>query len=330
MTSSPSASDRAKPLLSADFIRQMEHLDVQARHLFAGKLPGERRSKRRGQSVEYADFRPYTAGDDLRFIDWNLFARLDRLILRLFLEEQDVAVNLVLDVSPSMDFGEPNKFDYARRLTAALGYLSLVHLNRVSVEIACGDPSRQRLGRAMAGAAVSESAVGNLMGMRDMRGRRPAAAFLRFLEELRPGRAGRLAESLRALAADPRRRGIVIVISDLLDPDPQATIDQTLRFLGDPRFESYMIHLLSPQELDPASAEELQGDLELVDSESGRGVPVTINPKALSRYRERLAHFQNEVITTCRRRKIGLVSVSTATPIEQLVLQDLQRIGLLG
>ncbi|MCC5829623.1 MAG: DUF58 domain-containing protein [Phycisphaeraceae bacterium] len=298
----------ARELLSPDFIRRMEHLDVQARQLFSGKLPGERRSKKRGQSVEYADFRPYVPGDDLRFIDWKIFARLDRLILRVFLEEQDVAVNIVLDTSPSMEYGSPAKMLYGRQLAAALGYLALVHLNRVTVESASGS---------------------GLFGLHDLRGRRPVSRLFNYLENLETGRPGRLADSLRLLASQPKRRGIVVLISDLLDPDPNASVDETLRFLGDPRFEAYMLHVLSPQELDPTLA-ELQGDLELVDIESNNAVPVTINPKAMERYRQRLKAFQDEVAVSCRRRGIGLVSIDTQTPLEQVVLQDLQRIGLLA
>src|ERR687893_221849 len=127
----PPARDGA--LLSTEFMARLDQLDVMSRKLLAGKMKGERRSKRRGQSVEFADYRNYVVGDDLRFIDWNINARLDRLFLKLFLEEEDLALYVLLDVSKSCDYGEPNKAEYMKRVAAALGYIGLVNYNRVTI-----------------------------------------------------------------------------------------------------------------------------------------------------------------------------------------------------
>src|SRR5258705_4666886 len=124
---------RDDPLLSSEFMARLDQLDVRSRKLLAGKMKGERRSKRGGQSVDFADYRNYVIGDDLRFIDWNIYARLDRLFLKLFLEEEDLAVHILIDVSKSCDFGDPNKAAYMKRVAAALGYIGLVNYNRVSI-----------------------------------------------------------------------------------------------------------------------------------------------------------------------------------------------------
>src|ERR1700676_2894301 len=122
------------PLLSPELLAQLERLELTSRKVFRGRMKGERRSPRKGQSVEFADFRSYVAGADLRVIDWNTYARLDRLFLKLFLEEEDLHFYLLLDASRSMDFGEPTKLHYAKQLAAALGFIGLGRSDRVRIE----------------------------------------------------------------------------------------------------------------------------------------------------------------------------------------------------
>src|SRR5687767_14625149 len=124
----------ATPLLGPELLAQLERLELVSRKIFRGRMKGERRSKRKGQSVEFADFRNYVPGDDLRFIDWNTYARLDKLFLKMFLEEEDLHFYALIDASPSMDFGEPTKFQYALQLAAALGFIGLVRADRVRIE----------------------------------------------------------------------------------------------------------------------------------------------------------------------------------------------------
>src|SRR5574342_391447 len=120
-------------LLDASLIAQLDHLELVVRRLFAGRTQGEKRSKRRGIGSEFADYRDYSQGDDLRFIDWNIYGRLDRLFLKLFLEEEDLSVSIFLDTSRSMEFGDPSKLHYGKKLAAALGYVGLVNLDRVAI-----------------------------------------------------------------------------------------------------------------------------------------------------------------------------------------------------
>src|SRR5881227_1921730 len=170
------APRREEPLLTSEFMARLDQLDVMSRKLLAGKMKGKRRSKRRGQSVEFADYRNYVVGDDLRFIDWNIYARLDRLFLKLFLEEEDLSLYVLLDVSKSCDYGEPNKATYVKRVAASLGYIGLVNYNRVNVV-------------EMAEGIVAETGA--------MRGRRRVAQMLDFIGKLEPTGTSNFTESCR-------------------------------------------------------------------------------------------------------------------------------------
>src|ERR1700704_6738410 len=122
------------PLLSPELLAQLEQLELVSRKIFRGRMKGERRSKKKGQSVEFADYRNYVIGDDLRFLDWNLFARLEKLFIRLFMEEEDLHFYILIDNSLSMDFGTPTKLHYAKQVAAALAFVGLVHLDRARTE----------------------------------------------------------------------------------------------------------------------------------------------------------------------------------------------------
>src|ERR671913_1796664 len=159
------AREKSGLLLSPEFMARLDQLDVMSRKMLAGKMKGERRSKRRGQSVEFADYRNYVIGDDLRFIDWNIYARLDKLFLKLFLEEEDLSLYVLLDVSKSCDYGDPNKSLYIKRVAAALGYIGLVNYNRVTI------------------AAVADGVVADTGAMR---GRRKVAQMIDFIGKLKP------------------------------------------------------------------------------------------------------------------------------------------------
>ncbi|HLU48645.1 MAG TPA: DUF58 domain-containing protein, partial [Planctomycetota bacterium] len=183
----------SEPLLDQDFIARLERLELVSRKIVSGKLKGERRSRRRGSSTEFADFRPYVPGDDLRFLDWNILGRLDRLFLRVFLEEEDLWLDILVDASESMRWGDPDKFTYARRVAAALGYIGLVQQDRVRVS-AFSSRLRPIFGPA--------------------RGRRQAKRLLEQLESLdvERGEGTHLAPSFERFARTGGRTGIAVVV----------------------------------------------------------------------------------------------------------------------
>src|SRR5947208_1665314 len=182
-------------LLSPEFMARLDQLDLMSRKMLAGKMKGERRSKRRGQSVEFADYRNYTVGDDLRFIDWNIYARLDRLFLKLFLEEEDLSLYILLDVSKSCDYGTPNKAFYLKQVAAALGYIGLVNYNRVHL-------------LAVADGVVTESGA--------LRGRTKVNQMMGFLDKLKPEGPSHFTAACKRLALQYRNKGVCLVLSDFV------------------------------------------------------------------------------------------------------------------
>ncbi|MDP9271147.1 MAG: DUF58 domain-containing protein [Chloroflexota bacterium] len=293
---SPGSSTARAPLFDEAFLRRLEQLELASRRLTAGRMKGERRSVRRGQSVEFADYRNYTAGDDLRQLDWNVYARLEKMFIKLFVEEEDVTVHVLVDASRSMDYGDPNKLDFARRAAAALAYLGLAHLDRVSVGF-LGD------GRAST--------------MRALRGKGRTLELFGFLSGERGERLTGLADAARSYASRLRGTGPLLLLSDLMDP---GYLD-ALRDLAGTRCQLSVLHILAPEEIDP----DVPPDARLVDNETGQGVDVTGDADLNDRYRTRLAEWQEEVATFVGRRGGTYVAVPTDLDLTDLLFDVLRR-----
>ena len=281
---------------SPEFLAQLERLTLASRRIFRGRVKGERRSPRKGQSVEFSDYRAYGVGDDLRYVDWNAYARLDRLHVKLFVDEEDLCLHLLVDASGSMDFGRPTKLEYATRLAAALGFVGLVGLERVGVGIL-----RERVAEGWAPA----------------RGRNQFPALLDFLTGVKPTGPTRLNEAIQSYALRSRESGLAVVISDLLDP---VGYELGLRALMERRFDIHVIHLLDPDEMSP----QLAGDFRLADSETGEVRELSVDRDALRDYRERLHAFLERAEGFCRTHEVGYHRVVTDTPVEEFVLAQLK------
>ena len=296
-------------LFTESFLRKLERLSVMSRRAMSGQLQGERRSPKRGQSVEFADFRPYTPGDDFRRIDWNAYARLERFFLKLFVEEEDLTVHILVDVSRSMDWGEPNKLEYALRAAGAMGYIALAGLDRVTVTT---------LG-------VANSQNGHLGYFSPHRGKQSANALFTFLEAHLPpasSSATPLAAELQSYAARVTQPGPLILISDLLDPAFEVSNLNPLAAKG---FEITLLHTLSPDEMNP----KLSGDLKLLDSESGAEVEITADYDLLQRYRNGLSDWQAELRRFCGARGMHYVPVETSIPLEELLFAWMRQYSVL-
>ena len=292
---------RITDLLAPEFMARLDALDVLSRKILQGKLQGERRAKRRGQSVEFADHRPYVAGDDLRFVDWNIYGRLDQLFLKLFLAEEDLSVQVLYDASGSVSCGDPPKDQAMRKLAAALGYVALVNNNRVTLG---------RFADGLTGRAAN------------LRGRRCVHQMAEFLMTGRAGGTTRFEQACRQLAAGRIGSGVAIVISDFLFKEGFET---GLRRLIGEKYEVYVMQMLSPQELSP----ELTGDLRLVDVEDGDAAEITVSGALLGYYKRNLNAYCNELKAFCTRRGAVYTLTSSADPVESLVLNYLRRQGLL-
>jgi uncharacterized protein (DUF58 family) len=292
----------APPLLTSDFMARLDRFDLLSRKILTGKMKGERRSKRRGQSVEFADFRNYVVGDDLRFIDWNIYARLDKLFLKLFLEEEDLSLSILIDTSRSSDFGDPHKLDYMKRVAAALGYVGLVNYNRVHL------------------AAMSDAIVADSGGMR---GRRNVSRMLEFVDQLSPDRASNFATACRRFALTHRTKGVLVILSDFFD---KAGFENGLRYFAGGRYDLFCVQILSPQEIDPA----LTGDLKLKDIEDGDFAEVSITQPLLQKYKSNLNAYCLHLKDYVTRRGGAYLFSSTAVPFETLILNYLRERRLLG
>lgn len=296
---SGSVNSDSEPLLSPEMMAKLERMELVSRKIFRGRMKGERRSKRKGQSVEFADFRNYVAGDDLRFIDWNLFARLDRLYLKIFLEEEDLHVYTLIDDSLSMDFGTPTKFFTAKRIAAALGYIGLCRGDRVSVSTF----SKASSPMVVRGRSSSYRLLGQLQSA------------------ICQNPAPSMEESVRRFCLKNTGKGIVILITDLMN---KTGYEAALKMLVAREMDIYLIHILSPEELQP----NLTGDLKLLDAEDADMREVSISASLLQRYRLTLDAFLESAKSFCNRRSIAYVSVRSDQQIDPLLNEYLRSRGL--
>jgi uncharacterized protein (DUF58 family) len=294
------ATSTPGPLLDPEFLHKLEQLELVSRKIFVGRMKGERRSKRRGSSVEFADHRNYSVGDDLRHIDWNVYARLDKLFLKLFLEEEDLHVYTVLDSSLSMDFGDPTKLHYGKQVAAALAFIGLVNHDRVIVDT---------------------FSTGLWSALGSIRGRSQMYRVIQHLEQVEAAGGSNLAAATRSFATRHTGKGVVVVISDFLD---KHGYEEALRYLLARNLDIYVIHVLSREEVDP----QVVGDVRLVDAEDDDIAEITVSAPLLKRYKENLNAFVGGLKEWCTRRGIAYVFTTNQTPFDKLILTYLRERGL--
>lgn len=293
-------------LLDPEFLQKLERLSAVAKRPFPGRMKGEKRSTKRGSSVEFADYREYAHGDDLRYVDWKAYARLERVFLKLFVEEEDLSVHLIVDASQSMQFpqdpevGRMTKFDFARKVAAAIGYVGLIRYDRVGIA-----GFSQTLGRRVP----------------IVRGRNSVPVFFSYLENLSPGGRTDFTSALRNYAARHSTPGICVVLSDFLDTN----WEKGVRALLASRFQIVLLQILDKDEVEP----NLIGDLRLVDAETGESREVSVSPAMLDAYRDAFNHFCNQLSEVATRYGMDYLRVTTETPIEDLILKTLRNSGLL-
>ena len=291
------ALDQQPLIFDAEFLRKLEQLELLAKKIFRGLIRGEHATPRRGRGLEFADFRRYRPGDDLRYIDWNIFARLDRLFLKLYASEEDITLHVLLDVSASMNFGQPSKFDHARKLAAALAYIGLSNLDRVSLS------------------AFSDSLGAKVPALKT---KSQIAVLLDFLLQQSASGKTDYSRSLRAFAARNPNPGLVVVISDLLGTDDIAQALDALRYAG---HDLMVVQLLAEEEIEPP----LDGALSLVDAEDGSELKVTVDEELRTAYQSRFQQVLAATEDYCRRSGVEYLRTSTAIDFEDIVLRYLRQ-----
>ena len=289
------------PLFDSDFLKKLEYLSLISKRVFRGTLMAQRRTMQLGGGIEFADHREYTPGDDFRYLDWNLYARHDELLLKRFQEEEDLHVYLLLDCSRSMAYGTPPKFDFARQVTAALAYIALADLDRIAVV-------------AFADDIVADFPL--------TRGKGRILALLKFLENLQPqGADTNLARVVSGFVHRNQRRGLAIVVSDLYDP---GGFDRGFDLLRHRRYEPHVVQIHDRREADPTN---MLGDLELYDIETTLGRKVTVTEKNLRQYRKLFEAFQQSVQRYCNQYGLGCTRTSTEIPFDELILKMMRVAG---
>ncbi len=281
-------------------LRKLNQLTLVASRVRSGAIKGERRSSHRGSSVEFADYRNYTAGDDLRRLDWNIYARLEKPFIKLLEEEEDLAVYVLIDGSRSMDWGEgeEHKFNYVLKLAAGIGSIALSSGDLLSVGFLQGGHVTSEFGPS--------------------RGQYALPRLFRFLESLKANQQTDLNASLRDYSIAPRRAGLVILISDLFAADGY---ESGLRQLLSRGHEAALIHVLSPDEVDPP----LAGDLQLVDIETNFEQDVSVDGGLRNLYRARVQAWIQSTQADCRKHGIRYLDLVTSQPWEQALLLEMRR-----
>ncbi|MBX9583072.1 MAG: DUF58 domain-containing protein [Gemmataceae bacterium] len=289
------------PLFDSEFLKKLEYLSLVSKRVFRGSLLAQRRTMQLGTGVEFADHREYTPGDDFRYLDWNLYARHDELLLKRFQEEEDLHVYFLLDASRSMAFGDPPKFDFARRVGAALAYIALADLDRIAVT-------------AFAADVAADFPL--------TRGKDRILSLLKFLENLEPrGEDTNLERVATGFVHRDQRRGLVVVLSDLYDP---AGFERGLDILRHRRYEPHVVQIHDRYEREPA---DMLGDVEMWDVESGTSRKVTVTEKNLRQYRALFDDFQDKVQGYCTRHALGCTRTSTEVTFDELILRMMRTAG---
>jgi uncharacterized protein (DUF58 family) len=292
-------------LFDDDFQRKLDYLALVSKRAFAGRMRAERRTKKTGAGVEFADHREYQPGDDFRYLDWNVYQRFDRLLLRLFEEEEDLAIYFIIDASSSMGFptGEPNakKFRYAKRVAAALAYVGLANLDRVS---------------------ITSTTDKVLNRMPATRGKARIFKVFRFLKELKPDGQTNLEDALKSFVAQNKRRGLVVLASDLYDPHG---FERGINVLRYNKFDPFVVHIIDREEAKP----KLAGDVLLYDCETGDEREVTVTAKVLERFEHAYGEYLSDIERFCSSKQVPYIQADVAVPFDELILRVFRRGGFL-
>jgi len=288
-------------LFDDEFQKKLETLAIVSRRVFAGRLRADRRTKKKGSGVEFADHRDYVPGDDFRYVDWNIYQRFGRLLVRLYEEEEDLSIYFIVDCSTSMGFGDGRKFDQARRLAAALAYVGLANLDRVTI------------------VGVSDEVVAR---MPTTRGKGRIFKIFQFLRGLSPDGTTNLEDSLKTFVAQHKRRGLAVLISDLYDP---AGFEAGINVLRYNKFEPYVLHIIDPKEAHP----KLKGDVRIYDCETGEEREITVTQKMLEKMERAWSEYQGEIERFCTTHQVPYFPADVEVSFDELVLRVFRRGGFL-
>jgi uncharacterized protein (DUF58 family) len=295
------SSSKDEDLFDDDFQRKLEYLALVSRRVFAGRIRAERRTKKSGSGVEFADHRDYQPGDDFRYLDWNVYQRFEKLLVRLYEEEEDLAIYFILDTSASMAFGDGKKLRYAKKVCAALAYVGLANLDRVTI-VTTSDRVMER--------------------MPETRGKARIFKAFRFLREVQAEGTTDLGDAMKTFVAQNKRRGLAVLVSDLYDP---RGFEKGINVLRYNKFDPFVVHVTDPGEGKP----KLNGDVLVYDCETGDEREVTVTAKVLSRFGEAYAAYLADIDRFCATHQVPFVTASVDVAFDELILRVFRRGGFL-
>ncbi len=288
-------------LLSPEFLSYLERLDLIIKRSVKGSSVGERLSSRYGRGIEFQDYRSYEIGDDFRYIDWNIYARLDKLFVKLFREEEISVINILFDISKSMGFGDPSKIYFGKQLSASLGYIGLVNYDLVNVY------------------CISSTLEKRLEALR---GRANIMRLLKFLDILEPQGVTFLNNAVKESLKGLRGKAVFIILSDFLDPNGY---EEGLKILSARGYETFVFHILSEEEISPP----ISGSVKLIDSETGEVIELDEVDDILNGYKQTLKRFLEEIESFCLDHSIEYIRASSGIPIDRVVLYYMRLAGWL-
>lgn len=288
-------------LFDEEFQRKLDYLAMVSKRVFSGAMRAERRTKKTGSGVEFADHRDYAAGDDFRYLDWHAYQRFGRLLIRLFEEEEDLSIYFIIDSSTSMAFGTGEKLKQAKRLCAALAYVGLANLDRVTIVSATDEIS----GR-----------------MPSTRGKARIFRIFKFLRGVQAEGQTDLADAMKTFVAQHKRRGLAVLLSDLYDA---RGFEKGINVLRYNKFEPFVLHITDEADARP----ELRGDVRVYDCETGEEREVTVTPKVLERYAKAYEDYQEQVKRFCTSRQVSYFRAPVDEPFDELILRVFRQGGFL-
>lgn len=288
-------------LFDESFLKKIEYLYVMSKKVFTGRLRAERKTKKVASGIEFADHRNYAPGDDFRALDWRIYGRTEKLLVRLFEEKEDLSIYFLIDCSGSMQFANRAKLDYALQMAAALGYIGLCNQDHVSY-IAFNDKVIERLPPTS--------------------GRGQIYKIFHFLEKLKGEGSTSFEDAFKTFAAENRRRGVAVVLSDFNNP---AGYEKALNFLHYQQFETYAVHIVDERDFDIKA----HGDISLVDEETGERLDITMTPRLMAKYKKAFESLCLHLESYCTTRRMLYFRTPVSTPFDEIVLKVFRAGGFL-
>lgn len=286
-------------IFDTEFLKKLDTIAINVRMLMSEGGGGNRKSRSKGSSVEFSDFREYAMGDDFRRIDWNAYGRFDKLFVKLFMEEQEAMINIFIDSSKSMSFGSPKKSELALKLSGVMAFLALNNMDRVCINSINKDSFKQS--SAVTGRSMFDRCI----------------AFLEAIDFI-----GETDLNAAIKKKEIRSRGMAVIISDFFSP---GGIEEAIKYLLFKKQDVFLIHVLSPEELNP----ELEGQVRLLDSETGNVMDVAVTPALLKQYHSKLNEFNNGIKEFCSRMGASYIQVSSSDSIEKIVFEQFTGAGVI-